>query len=139
MDAATKPKPIIFWPAPAYRSFCSAATDTISFRPQLDELLTVENAHGYAIQASTRAHSNTLTYLEPASASLGRLFPKPEFIPDGEGGIDTEWENGRRNLTLSCRGRDNQADFIYWEENGDYDGAEASLELLLDKLEWLKG
>ena len=125
---------------PAYnQELGTAATDTISFRPQLDALLTARNAHGYTFQATTRAHGNTVSYLEKAKAILGRLFPSPDLMPDGEGGIDTEWVNGERNLTLSCRGRENQEDFIYWEENGEYDGDGASLGLLLNKLQWLNG
>lgn len=117
----------------------SATTDILGFLPQLDSLLTAENAHGYTFQASTRAYDNTRGTLETASALLGRAFPIPRFMPDGEGGIDTEWSKGDRNLTLSCRGRENQEDFLYWEEGGQYDGDSASLDLLIEKLGWLNG
>lgn len=121
--------------------FESGSTDAIPFLPELDRMLTLENANGYHFQASPKAHSHAKAYLEVAYAIASLCdarLPRPRFMPDGESGIDIEWEKGARNLTLSCRGLDHQQDFIYWEENGAYDGKDASLTLLMDKLDWLR-
>jgi len=120
----------------AYRTF-AASTDTIPFLSELDRMLGLENANGYTFQATTKAHEHAKIFLKDAQAILGASLPRPSFMPDGEGGIDIEWDRGDRNVTLSCRGRANQIDFIYWEENGAYDGHDASLALLISKLNWL--
>jgi hypothetical protein len=100
-------------------------------------MLTLENANGYIFQASPKAYETAKAVVEFAHAALGTRFIRPEFMPDGESGIDIEWEHGPRNLTVSCRGRDRQTDFLYWEENGEYEGQDASLSLFLDRLNWL--
>src|SRR6266404_6623902 len=99
---ATVPVKIQDAPAQNYSgSFRSASTNTSPFLSDLDELLTLENGNGYTFQASLRAHSHAEAYLEAATAILGDAFPFPEFIPDGEGGIDIEWTKNSRRLTLS--------------------------------------
>jgi hypothetical protein len=135
---ATTTTPTYVTPETAYfRRFESASTDSIPFLVELDRMLMLENANGYTFQATTKAHEHAKIFLEAAKALLGQSLIRPSFMPDGEGGIDIEWERGDRNVTLSCRGRANQNDFIYWEENGDYDGRDASLALLIKKLIWL--
>jgi hypothetical protein len=113
-------------------------TDTIDFIDELDALLKAENTNGYTFCPTGWAYQNAKQALEQVSALMGRLFPTPSFIPDGEGGIDIEWERKGRKVSLSCRAGANQRDFIYWKENGGrYDGDEFSLDLLQDKLIWL--
>lgn len=138
-ETATTPSaPILSRPPAAYhQTFEIAATDTLGFLPQLNALLTVENANGYTFQASPYAYENAKSYVQIARAILGLSFISPEFIPDGEGGIDIEWNNDNRNVTLSCRGTDTQNDYIYWEEDGAYDARDASLALLIHRLNWL--
>jgi hypothetical protein len=137
METATTPTEILARPAPAYQcSFRSAATDTIEIFKELDALLTLENTNGFKVQATPCAYENARRYLESASNVI--LLPQPEFTPDGEGGIDIEWENQGRRLALSCRAEHNQSDFISWREpGGRYDGREASENLLNERLDWL--
>jgi hypothetical protein len=125
---------------PAYhRRFSSGSTDegAPAEFPKLDALLTAENSDGYTFQASTYAYENAKAYLEAAQAIFGRAFPKPEFVSDGEGGIDIEWKHRTRSLTLSCRGNDSQHDYLYWEENDQYDAKDVSLGRLITRLDWL--
>jgi hypothetical protein len=100
-------------------------------------MLGLPNTNGYTLQPTTKAYEHAKAFLKNAQAILGPRLPRPSFMPDGEGGIDIEWERGDRNVTLSCRGRADQTDFIYWEENGDYEGRDATLALLIVKLPWL--
>lgn len=136
MEATTTP-PILHRPAPTYHLvFRPASTDTIGFIKELDTLLTLENYNGFALQATPHAYENARRYLENASNVM--VLPQPDFTPDGEGGIDIEWENEGRRLALSCRAQGNQSDFISWREPGEqYDGEPASENLLKDRLDWL--
>ncbi len=61
---------------------------------------------------------------------MGPLFLRPEFVPDGEGGIDIEWVNGDKKMTLSCRGSSTQNDYIYWEQGGEYEAKDISFSRL---------
>jgi hypothetical protein len=40
-------------------------------------------------------------------------FPDPSFIPDGEGGIDIEWESDGKEIMMSCRAKPEDTGFIY--------------------------
>jgi hypothetical protein len=110
----------------------------LPFLSKLDELLTLKNENGYIFQASIRAHRNAEAYLEAAASILGTSFAVPEFIPDGEGGIDIEWSNGQKQVTLSCRATGSQRDYIYWEESGSYEAKDFTLALLVTRLMWLQ-
>src|SRR6266436_5560670 len=123
---ATVPAKILYPPPSAYRPFETAATDTLPYLRELRALLTAENADGYIFQAFPYAYEHANRYLEMASGIMGRLFPRPEFVSDGEGGIDIEWINGLKKVTLSCRRNDTQRDYIYWQENADYDARDFS-------------
>lgn len=116
-------------------TFRSADTDTIGLIKELEALLTLENYNGLTLQASQSAYENARRFIE--NAGNGMILPKPEITPDGEGGIDIEWENRGRHLALSCRAEPNQ-DFISWRESeGRYEGNEATETLLIDRLNWL--
>jgi hypothetical protein len=136
MIDATPTAPTRYPRITAYRVFVPASTDTISFIRELDSLLTLENYNGFTLQASTYAYRNARHYLESASNVM--KIPHPEFTPDGEGGIDIEWEINGRRLALSCKARDNHDDFISWREaGGRYEGDIASEGLLKERLDWL--
>ncbi len=134
--ATTSTLLIISRPAVYHRSFGTAATDNVAIFRDLDSLLTLENYNGFNLQASPYAYENARQYLENASNRM--TIPHPEFTPDGEGGIDIEWENQGRRLALSCRASDCDRDFISWRElGGRYDGSPATQHLLNQKLDWL--
>lgn len=119
-----------------HQRFDAASTDTLPFLRALDALLTLENYNGFTLQPTLRAYRNARRYLESASNVM--LIPTPEFTPDGEGGIDIEWESQGRRLALSCRARGNERDFISWREPaGRYDGSPATQRLLNARLDWL--
>lgn len=137
IDTATS-KPVLISLPPAYHcTFRSADTSTIDLIKQLDTLLYGENTDGYIFQASSHAYENAKLYLEVTRGLMGRLFPEPEFVSDGEGGIDIEWANGARKVTLSCRGHNAQKDYIYWQENNEYGARDISLSRLIERLRWL--
>ena len=105
---------------------------------KLDALLTLEDANGYVFRATPYAHQNAKLYLESIRfvlVSNSKLIPS--LTPDGEGGIDIEWDNGLRQITLSCRRADNQQDFIYWQQGDEYEARDATPELLRERLTWL--
>jgi hypothetical protein len=138
MDAARPPiyqyRPVVA----CHRSFVTASTDTIGLLSELDALLTLENYNGFTLQASPHSYKSARDYIESAARRIRMRILRPEFEPDGEGGIDIEWEKNGKRLALSCRAQEDQPDFISWREpNGRYDGREATEELLIEKLDWL--
>jgi hypothetical protein len=117
-------------------TFVSADTDSLWFLNEMDRLLALDDYNGFTLQPSPHADSNARRYLMYASYRM--RLPEAEFTPDGEGGIDIEWENNGRRLALSCRSSSDSNDFISWREvSGQYDGREASQELLDERLRWL--
>lgn len=136
-SAATAPD-LIFNPPAAnvicYRTF-TADTESIVWLRELDRLLTLENHNGLTLQATKTAYDNARAYL--TAASKGWILPNPEFTPDGEGGIDIEWENNGRRLAINFSG-DGQGDFISWREpNARYEGQPSNARLFLARLDWL--
>lgn len=140
-DATTNaPRMMPIAPATGYhRRFSSADTDTIGFLRELDVLLTAENTNGYTFQPSLYAYHNARAYLQALSRVVGRSLPQPELIPDGEGGIDIEWENGQKRLAISCRARHDQRDCIYWRQLGvsGYEARDVTLLKMVERLRWL--
>lgn len=139
-DATTQPNKVtpLAPPGGYYRTaFSSADTDSLSFQRELDALLAAENVDGYVFQSSIHAHKHAQAYLSRANRLLKDAFPRPELVSDGEGGIDIEWTKNARKVTLSCRGNSAQCDYIYWEENGEYDARDYSLLRLIHSLTWL--
>jgi hypothetical protein len=135
LDIATT-KPILAPLRTYWGVFNSADTSTIGLIKELDKLLILENYDGYIFQASPYSHENAKRYIELWS-TFRPLVPRPEFIPDGEGGIDIEWVSGNKKMTLSCRGRQDKKDYIYWEHNGEYDAKDFTLSRLLTRIDWL--
>jgi hypothetical protein len=143
MDGALATSRPLIAPPPQvyYGAFISADTSTIglmrSLNKELDTLLTLENCDGYIFQASQHAYENAKLYIEMGATFVGPLFRRPEFVPDGEGGIDIEWANGGKKMTLSCRGNDTKRDYIYWEKDGQYEAKDFTPIRLVNKLLWL--
>jgi hypothetical protein len=136
-SAATAPDLIINPPAANVVYVCTftADTDSIVWLRELDRLLTLENHNGLTLQASKTAYDNAKAYL--TAASKGWILPTPEFTPDGEGGIDIEWENNGRRLAINFSG-DGQGDFISWREpHARYEGQPFNERLFLTSLDWL--
>lgn len=138
-SAATAPD-LIFNPPTAnvvcYRTF-TADTDSVFIIRELRSFLAAENYNGFELQLSPSAYERAEAYLEFAS-SVMKLIP-PEFTPDGDGGIDIEWDNQGRRLALNLS-KSGEGDFISWREpNGRYEGGPASKILLVTRLLWLTG
>jgi hypothetical protein len=119
-----------------HQRFESASTDSLTWLRELEKTLTFEDHNGFRLQPSAWAFENARYFLDAASERL--RIPVPEFTPDGERGLDIEWEIAGRRLALSCRGNNTDVDFISWREpQGRYDGLPASSSLLVEKLIWL--
>lgn len=68
---------------------------------------------------------------------MGQFYFDPAIIPDGEGGIDLEWESADKHLMLSFRNVPERKDILYYQYNDEYGGDEINLPLLKEKLQWL--
>jgi hypothetical protein len=82
----------------------------------LSEITALENnknVEGYVFKPTPHALRTAKFYIEKIYSKMGEAFPRPSFIPDGEGGIDIEWSAGTNELTLSCRAQTEQEDFLY--------------------------
>ena len=112
----------------------TAVTDYLD---ELEALLELEGANGYSFRPTQHSYQNAKRYLRDVSDTMGHLFPRPSFAPDGERGIDIEWAKNDRHVTLSCRAGAIEQDHIYWQEGADYDANEASLSVLQNRLDWL--
>src|SRR5689334_21020275 len=87
---------------PVYAYSCVAgaiSTDANDLLRELDTLLTLENHNGLTLQATFDAHRIATGYLTKAADYY--VLPPPDFTPDGEGGIDIEWENAGRHLAIN--------------------------------------
>lgn len=112
-----------------------AWTDTIGLFPALRNLKTLNNENGLTLRASDDAYANACRYLEAAGEQF--RLPMPEFTPDGEGGIDIEWESQGRHLAINFSAEGN-GDFVSWREpGGRYEGEPATEGLFIEKLDWL--
>lgn len=137
-STATAPIQILWKPTITYVQPFTADSDSRVWLPELERLLTLENQNGLTLQATQNAFENAKTYFtEAGKRFLLSTLPMPEFTPDGEGGIDIEWENKGRRLALNFSS-DGQGDFLSWREpNGRYEGEPARERLFIQKLEWL--
>ncbi len=125
-------------PVAIYARFEAGITDAVPLFRELDAFLKAENYNGLTLQLDPKAHKSACLLLKRASQDY--RLAMPEFTPDGDGGIDIEWERNGRRLVLSFKADQADTDFISWREGqGRYDGAPSSVELLKDRLDWLLG
>lgn len=116
--------------------FVALSDPFIALLDRLDSFLTIENHNGFTLRLDPYAREKARNYLRRAYETT--VYPVPELTPDGESGIDIEWENKGRHLALSIRPAGAEPDFISWREpQGRYEGAPATEELLNTRLEWL--
>jgi hypothetical protein len=102
-------------------------------------LRNVENTNGYTFQPSERALNFALNYAWTLRLQFSQGLRVPKVIPDGEGGIDLRWKSHDLLVNLSCKSSDRHRDFIYWKEHtSHYEGREASIDLLKERLRWLQ-
>ena len=115
--------------------FHAASTDTYALLKELRRFLAIENYNSLTLQLSTPAYEKARTYIEKAGQRY--ILPTPEFTPDGEGGIDIEWEYQGRHLALNFSAQ-GDGDFVSWREpNGRYEGEPATESRFIQKLDWL--
>lgn len=101
----------------------------------LDRLLgeSAESVGGRVFRPTPHAYVRARHRIMDVYALVGDRLPAPSFIPDGEGGIDIEWvsEDGHE-VTLSCRAKPSQKDYIYRDGHGT--SLDVSLASLLENL-----
>ena len=101
---------------------------------ELDALLMVEDYNGFRARIEQPIRDRALRYLTDARNAGA---PIPELTPDGEGGIEIEWEYQGRHLAANFSA-DGNGDFLSWREpNGRYEGDRSNDNLFADRLEWL--
>lgn len=124
-------------PIAAYSTFETGDTQSIELFRELDALLRLENHNGLSLRSDPKAHRTARSLLKKAT-ELFRV-PMPEFTPDGEGGIDIEWESQGRYLAANFSAAGG-GDFLSWRErgpNGRYEGEPITEEGFIKKLDWL--
>jgi hypothetical protein len=68
---------------------------------------------------------------------MGRAFPRPLFVLDGEKGIIIKWVRNGYTVRLNCLSNEADQDYIYFE-NGEYDIEDnVTVEILQNRLNWL--
>jgi hypothetical protein len=135
-SAATAPVQILWKETIVYVRPFAADTESIVWLRELDRLLTLENYNGLTLQAAKNAYEKARDYLTDASKRM--ILPIPEFTPDGDGGIEIEWERNGRRLVISFKAHEEDTDFISWREpQSRYEGGEVTKDLLKDRLNWL--
>lgn len=103
---------------------------------ELDGHLDAEDYNDLTLRLDPLAHKKAYDYLSHLGSMA--IHPKPELTPDGDGGIEIEWENNGKRLVLSCKAHPDDIDFISWREaHGQYDGEPANQRVLNDRLTWL--
>ena len=86
--------------------------------------------NGYLIRPSALAWANA----RMALLATYNVMIEPELTPDGDQGIDIEWEKDGREVCASCRG-DGSIWLVSREKNAEYIGhAPAELQ---ERLAWL--
>lgn len=104
---------------------------------KLNNLLNNKNIDGYIFKPTVHALKAARKYLLMAHIIMGQFYFDPAIIPDGEGGIDLEWESADKHLMLSFRNVPERKDILYYQYNDEYGGDEINLPLLKEKLQWL--
>lgn len=90
------------------------------------------------IAPSAYAYECARDFMFAAFNSFGCKLPVPFYVPDGEGGIRIEWEQGARELRLICPASDSQSPYLYHEEGSDYEVDEQVTDSVLrERLRWL--
>lgn len=145
-DAATMPRPASQRPRldlSALRELLQPAHDERARRLQsildeLDELRHNQDRDGYAFRPTPYAFEHARRWVITTYSSADRELPRPEFVPDGEGGIDIEWAQDDREVSLSCRAFPTlKGNYIYWQDVEEYDAQAVTLLGLLERLRWL--
>jgi hypothetical protein len=94
-----------------------------------------ENFEDYVFKPTTHSYRTAKSYIKALYPS-DKDFPEPAIDPDGNGGIELQWNHGRKILILGCRPNRGQKDFIYYQD-GQHGMMEASPLNLNERLTWL--
>ncbi len=88
-------------------------------------------------ESEPRALENAKAYIIAAYRVMRESFPRPKMESDGEGGIVFDWRSDGKIIRLASRATPNQKNYIYYQFGDDHQAKNASLSLLIDRLNWL--
>lgn len=108
-------------------------------KDDLEPLLDNQDYDDCVFRPTGYAYNNALQGVISAYSIMGNAFLRPSFIPDGDGGIDIEWEYNGRSVLLCSKALHNQKCFIYYEtaNRSECGSKDFSLLYLRDRLTWL--
>lgn len=103
----------------------------------LDELRHNQDRDGYVFRPTPYALEHARRWAINVHSVLDAL-PVPDFVPDGEGGVDIEWTVDERLVCLSCRAFPTlKGNYFYWQGTNEYDAEAVTPPGLLRRLQWL--
>ena len=103
----------------------------------IDDLERLEQRSDYLFKPSKHAIRAAKFYIFETYALMGRAFPRPSFVLDGEKGIIIKWVKDGHTVRLNCLSHETDDDYIYFE-NADYDTEDnVTPKKLQNRLNWL--
>ncbi|HUS11296.1 MAG TPA: hypothetical protein VMZ30_12590 [Pyrinomonadaceae bacterium] len=103
----------------------------------IDDLERLERRSDYFFKPSKHAMRAAKFYIFETYALMGRAFPRPSFVLDGEKGIIIKWAKSGHTVRLNCLANESDDDYIYFE-NAEYDTEDnVTPEKLQNRLNWL--
>jgi hypothetical protein len=102
------------------RSFTESHAPQTTLQSIIDDLDRLNRRADYSFRPSKHAKRSARFYILETYARMGRAFPRPSFVLDGERGIVIKWERGGHTVRLNCFGDPRENDYIYFENN-EYD------------------
>jgi hypothetical protein len=103
----------------------------------INELSKEEDYDGYIFKPTPHARKSAKRIITEAYRKMDGKLPRPRVVPDGKGGIIMEWRNGADVVKLGCVSTVERRDYIYYKRENIYDAVEASVDDLIQWLDWL--
>ena len=103
----------------------------------IDDLERLERRSDYFFKPSEHAMRTAKFYIFETYALMGRAFPRPSFVLDGEKGIIIKWVKNGHAVRLNCLPNEADDNYIYFE-NAQYDTEDnVTPDKLRQRLNWL--
>ncbi len=117
-------------PAPAQEAFND-------FVEQIDALIHRQTETSRENTVTELAYKKAFDHLF-AAMNADLLLPG-DLSPDGDGGLDIEWEQGNKKTTLFLHATMPRENYLYWQDGSNY-GIETppTPDVLLSRLLWLR-
>jgi hypothetical protein len=113
-------------------------TDLQGIFDRLSALKKIEDVEDeYTFKPTERAYTEAKLTIEETADLMGKGFPMPRIVPDGEGGIVADWLRNGRRVRLRFRANKERRDYIYHRSGEHYDVERMTTENLIERLGWL--